>query len=41
MGVGPWMKKPGAIILLVLTLMTTGYVWYRVGERPHGNEKLR
>ena len=24
------MKKPGAIILLVLTIMTTGYVWYRV-----------
>jgi protein tyrosine/serine phosphatase len=27
------MKKPGVIILLVLTIITTGYVWYRVATR--------
>ena len=26
----PWMKKPGAILLFVLTVMTTGYMWHRV-----------
>jgi hypothetical protein len=26
----PWRKKPGAILLFVLTVMTTGYVWHRV-----------
>jgi len=29
----PWMKKPGAILLFVLTVMTTGYVWHRVDTR--------
>jgi hypothetical protein len=29
----PGMNKPGAIILFVLTFMTTGYVWHRVDTR--------
>jgi hypothetical protein len=26
----PWLKKPGAMLLFLLTVMPTGYVWYRV-----------